>query len=379
VLAPDINRSQLRFSVEPGVGVRFGLTAIKGLGETAVEAILAARTEMGGRIPSLHGLCELLDLRMVNKRVLEALVKSGACDALVDGAAPLGVRRAALFAAIDGACEHGARTQRARDLGQADLFGGGDDHASEPMGIRLPDAVPWTEIEQLTYEKESLGLYWTGHPIDRYAEDLKRFGAVTTARLVPARDVDVVSPAAGEAPGEALGAPTRVAEDVAVGGIVTAVRALKTRRGDRMCVVTLEDAAGGVEVVVFPEAFKQFGHLADTGRMVVIKGRFERDDESTRVLASEILPIETVREQLTQSVAIHLSTPPHDRATVERLWDVLVQHRGDRPVAIDIELRERTRHLRVKVDVNAQIRVRPSVALVADVERVCGAGSVELR
>jgi DNA polymerase-3 subunit alpha len=168
-------------------------------------------------------------------------------------------------------------------------------------------------------------------------------------------------------------------EDLSIGGIVSGLRPLKTRKGDRMCVFMLDDAGGSLEVVVFPEAFKQFGHLADTGRMVVIKGRFERDDESTRVLASEILPIETVREQLTQSVAIHLSTPPHDRATVERLWDVLVQHRGDRPVAIDIELRERTRHLRVKVDVNAQIRVRPSVALVADVERVCGAGSVELR
>jgi DNA polymerase-3 subunit alpha len=380
VLAPDINRSQLRFSVEPGTGVRFGLTAIKGLGESAVEAILAARADMGGRIRSLHALCEVLDLRMVNKRVLEALVKSGACDELADanGHQPLRARRASLFAAIDAACEHGARTQRARDLGQADLFGGGEDDASGgPVGVRLPDVVPWTEIEQLTYEKESLGLYWTGHPIDRYAGDLARFGAVTTARLVPARDLDATTPDEGAV--ASAGTPARIAEDVAVGGIVTNVRALKTRRGDRMCVVTLDDASGSVEVVVFPEAFKQFGHLADTGRMVVIKGRFERDDESTRVLASEILPIETVREQLTHTVNIHLSTPPHDRATVERLWDVLVQHRGDRPVAIDIELRERERHLRVKVDVNAQIRVRPSVALVADVERICGAGSVELR
>jgi DNA polymerase-3 subunit alpha len=316
---------------------------------------------------------------MVNKRVLEALVKSGACDELGPprAAEPLRAHRARLLAAIDSACEHGARTQRARDLGQADLFGGGESETG-PMTVRLPDVVAWTEIEQLTFEKESLGLYWTGHPIDRYADDLVRFGAVTTARLAPVRDGEG-APAAATAQNDGGVPPARVAEDVAVGGIVTGVRALKTRRGDRMCVVTLDDAAGSVEVVVFPEAFKQSGHLAETGRMVVIKGRFERDEETSRVLASEILPIEAVREQITRTVAIHLSTPPHDRSTVERLWDVLAHHRGDRPVAIDIELKEHERHLRVRLDVNAQIRVRPSVALVADVERVCGTGSVELR
>jgi DNA polymerase-3 subunit alpha len=147
-----------------------------------------------------------------------------------------------------------------------------------------------------------------------------------------------------------------------------------------MCVFMLEDAQGSVEVVVFPEAFKQYGHLAsDAGRMVLVKGRLERDDESARILAAEIVPIEMVRERLATAVAIRISTPPHDRVTFERLWDVFAQHKGDRRVAFDVELQAPSRRLKVTIDVNAQIRVRPSEQLVSAVEQICGAGSVSLR
>jgi DNA polymerase III subunit alpha len=388
VLPPDINQSQLNFSVEAGVGVRFGLTAIKGLGEGAIRAILEARAALGGRIPSLHALCERLDLRAANKRVFEALVKSGACDSLYPPQAhgsppdPLRLRRARLFAAIDGACEHGARTQRNKDLGQEDLFGGGDEAMLAPALVPLPDVAPWAEIEQLTHEKEALGLFWSGHPADRYADDLRRFGARTTGELnvrreaaAPAGEDEDSGPAATiEPPG------ARMAEDVSIGGIVASVRPLKTRKGDRMCVFMLEDAHGSLEVVVFPEAFKQHGHLvSETGRLVLVKGRFERDEESARMLASDIQPLEVVRERLTTSVAIRLSTPPHDRGTFERLWDVFARHKGDRPVAFDVEVTSARRRLRITVDVNAQIRVRPSEQLVSDVEGICGSGSVSLR
>lgn len=146
-----------------------------------------------------------------------------------------------------------------------------------------------------------------------------------------------------------------------------------------MCVFMLDDATGSLEVVVFPEAFKQFGHLADNGQLVIVKGKFERDDESARLLASEIAPVEVVRERLARAVAIRLSTPPHDRATFEKLWDVFAQHKGDRRVAFDIELQNADRRLRVMVDVNSQIRVRPSERLVSEVEKICGMGSVTLR
>ena len=143
-----------------------------------------------------------------------------------------------------------------------------------------------------------------------------------------------------------------------------------------MCVFMLDDAAGSIEVVVFPETFKQHGHLAENGQTVLVKGKFERDDESARVLASEIVPIGFVRERLAKLVAIRLSTPPADRATFERLWNLFAQHKGDRRVAI--VLHERDRHIRITLDVNG-IRVRPSEALVAEVEKICGTGSVSLR
>jgi DNA polymerase III subunit alpha len=394
VLPPDINESQLHFSVEKGKGVRFGLTAIKGLGETAITTLIDARKELGGRIPSLHALCEILDLRVANKRVFEALVKSGACDTLVGGANPvLPLVRARLFAAIDSACEHGARTQRNKEFGQGDLdlFGGGED-SSGPTSMPLPDVPPWTEIEQLNFEKETLGLYWTGHPIDRFADDLRAYGAKATRDLIVKREAvempvvadagDDESAAAtmpGQAPAPpaaANGAPRPVAEDVSIGGIVSGLRPLKTRKGDRMCVFMLDDAGGSIEVVVFPEAFKQFGHLAENGTMVCVAGRFERDDESARIIASEIVAIELIRERLTKSVSIKVSMPPHDRGTFEKLLDVLAQHKGDRKVAFVIH--EQERHIRVTADVSG-IRVRPSERLVSEVEKICGAGSVSLR
>jgi DNA polymerase-3 subunit alpha len=382
ILAPDINRSQLNFSVDKAEdAVRFGLTAIKGLGEGAVNAILEARSELGGRIPTLHALCEILDMRIVNKRVFEALVKSGACDSLAPRPGmPLGQLRAQLFAVIDAACEHGARRQRDRDLGQADLFGGGDSGDDTPVAVVLPEVPPWSEIDQLNFEKESLGLYWTGHPVDRYAADLASYGARTTADLVPRRETTDKD---GEAGHEAAVAAEPVSresrpEDVSVGGIVSGLRPLKTRKGDRMCVFMLDDAHGSIEVVVFPETFKQGGHLAENGRMLLATGKLERDDETARIIASELVAIEMLTERLAMSVAITVTTPPHDRATVERLWDVLSQHKGDRRVALTVEMRPPLKPMRVRVDVHSQIRVRPSDRLVADIERVCGQGSVVL-
>jgi DNA polymerase III subunit alpha len=386
VLPPDINESQLSFSVEKGKGVRFGLTAIKGLGEGAITAILDARRELGGRIPSLHALCEILDMRLANKRVFEALVKSGACDSLARDAGPsLAHTRARLFAAIDNACEHGTRTQRDKALGQSDLFGGGDDGHVTAASMPLPDVAAWTEIEQLNYEKETLGLYFTGHPIDRWANDLREYGAKSIADLglkkEPEADAGTEVPAYSGEGEQSVGRPDlqfgRNGEEISIGGIVSGLRPLKTRKGDRMCVFMLEDPDGSLEIVVFPECFKQYGHLGENGNTIVVKGKFERDDESARIGASEIVPIEMVRERLARKVAITLSTPRHDRETFLKLWDVIAAHKGDRPVTVTLVDTER--HLKVKLDVAPQIKVRPSERLVAEVEKICGNGSVTLR
>jgi len=365
VLPPDINESQAHFTVVPE-GVRFGLAAIKGLGEGAIAGIVDLRARIG-RITSLHQLCEELDLRVVNKRVLEALVKSGACDGLLPAEMPLASGRAKLFAAIDGAIEHGNRVQRDRDLGQADLFGGVNGDGEALTMIRLPDPQPWTEMEMLGYEKEALGLYLSGHPVDRYAEDLCTFGArtvgdLTQTELMPATD----------------GSPGRlVVADVYVGGIVTGFRPLMTKKGDRMGAFTLEDHQGAVEVVVFPEVFARNAALIENGHLVLVRGRFERDDESSRMQASELAPLDTLRERLARGVSIRLSRAC-SRSQIEALWDLCAAHPGDRPLAFEVDVEGPAHRMRVHAEVTPQVRIRPSERLVAEMERLCGAGSVTL-
>jgi DNA polymerase-3 subunit alpha len=358
--------------------VRFGLTAIKNVGEGAIASLLDVRKKQG-RIASLAALCEDLDLRLVNKRVFESLIKAGAFDSLARGTAfaslPSAALRPRLLAAIDGACEYGARAQRDREQGQAQLFGGFDDHAAagsiSSRGLALPDAAPWTESEQLAFEKETLGLYWSGHPIDRYAGALREFGAKSIADLAEAQ------PTARDNTW-GIGGPKPIEPDTSIGGIVAAVRPLKTKKGDRMAVFTLEDATGTVEIVCFPDAFSRANGLIDVGKLVIVRGKLERDDETSRILASEVLPIETVRERLAREVSIHLRKPA-DRPTLEALGEIFSRHRGDRKISFEIETGEAPHRLRVKVDVSSQIRVRPSPALIQDIEQVVGEGAVELR
>ena len=378
VLPPDVNASELRFTVEPGKGVRFGLTAIKNVGEGAIESLLAVRKKQG-RITSLHALCEELDLRLANKRVFESLVKAGAFDSMAKddpmlAALPTASLRPRLMAQIDAACEHGARLQRDKNEGQAQLFGGfGDDDggAGASTNVPLPLATPWTEQEQLAYEKETLGLYWSGHPTDRWAADLKEFGARTTADLIEQE----VRPQANE---WGPGGRKPMEADTSVGGVIATARQLKTKKGDRMAVFTLEDAHGGVEVLCFPDTYQKCGSLVEAGAMVLVRGRLEKDDESAKILATEIAPIETVRERIAREVAIRVTGRP-DRGLFETLGEIFSRHRGDRRVSFDLELPSSATRLRVRADISSQIRVRPSSSLIAEIEQVVGQGAVSLR
>jgi DNA polymerase III subunit alpha len=363
ILPPDINTSQLAFTVEtsrvtsqavldgitlPNPPVRFGLCAVKNVGEGAILSMLGVR-EKRGRIDSLFTLCEEVDQRLVNKRPIESLIKAGAFDDLTDG--PIRSRRARLFAAVDKATEHGSRHQRNRDEGMVSFFDLAND--DEPAtAIPLPEAPPWSEAQQLAFEKESLGLYMSGHPLERFSEELKTFGAQRIADM------------------------SQSLADVWVGGIVSGLRPLKTKKGDRMAVFMLDDIAGGVEVVVFPETFGKHGHLIAADAMLLVRGKFEKDDESARLVATELQPISLLKERTTREVVIHLHVP--SRNTMEALAELLARHRGDRKVLLELDVKKNGGPgLVVRADV-AQ-RVRPSEKLVEEVEQLCGAGTIELR
>jgi DNA polymerase-3 subunit alpha len=361
ILPPDINASQLAFTVEtsraaqavldgitlPNPPVRFGLCAVKNVGEGAIRSMLGVR-ETRGRIDSLFTLCEEVDQRLVNKRPIESLIKAGAFDDMADG--PVPSRRARLFAAVDKAVEHGSRHQRNREEGMVSFFDLAYD--DEPAAaIPLPNVPAWTEAQQLAFEKEALGLYMSGHPLERFSEELKAFGA------------------------QRIGEVTASLADVWVPGIISGIRPLKTKKGDRMAVFVLDDIAGGIEVVVFPETFAKHGSLIAADAMVLVRGKFEKDEESARLVATELMPIAALRERTTREVVIHL--PASSRNTFEALSELLARHRGDRRVSIELAVKSADKPLRVRADV--ALRVRPSEKLVEEVEQLCGAGSVELR
>ena len=356
VLPPDINASDWPFSVTPEE-VRFGLCAVKNVGDGAVEAIIEARRRVE-RFTSLHHFCEEVSLKHVNKKAVECLVKAGAFDSCRPEAEPAGANgadgqrwSAQLFAAIDPALEQGARRQQDRAQGQHDLFGDGEGSVLNEAAKRLPDARPWTEAEQLAHEKEALGFYLSGHPIDRFRDDLAR---------ADVRAIDTLD---------------RPAKSARVGGIIAAIRRLKTKKGDPMAVVTVEDRGGRMEAVVFPEAYRKYGRMLEADRLVVVEGKLEVDDDEPRLTVNEVKALDTVLGEAGRFLAIHMASPPADKATFVALAEVLGRHYGSGKVAIDIELRDQAPPVRVRAELR-RARVNPSDALVADVEAVCGKGAV---
>jgi DNA polymerase-3 subunit alpha len=366
VLAPDINVSDLQFTVEGvagvagGRGVRFGLTAIKNVGEGAILSMLASR-KANGPIRALEVFCEHVDLRLVNKRVVESLVKAGALDSLdasdtLWATQPSTSRRARLYAAIDRALDQGGRRQVDREQGQSRLFGGDAGDADDVLPA-LAAAPPWSEEEMLRGEKEALGLYLSGHPLERHAEGLKAAGALTSATL----------------------ATVQSGGDGTMAGIVSGCRIVKTRKGDRMAVFMLEDQTGSVEVVVYPEPYKQFASFIENDRMVVVTGRVEVDEERAKMRATEVKDLKAVTERFVKEVCVSMQAPPHGQETFRALADVFLRHRGDKRVQFELRVRrEANGSLLVKAEV-PQLRVRPSDDLVLAVERICGQGSVVLR
>jgi len=378
VLPPDVNQSEKFFTVVPraeapevpaeerapatppnGSGpppgeapvsdadVRFGLAAIKNVGEGAVEVMIDARRG-GEPFRSTFDFCDRVDLRSANRRVLESLVKSGSFDSIDP-------RRSALFGAIDRAMEAGQKRQRDREQGQSSLFGMmAPEGEAEEVVDRVPDAPEWPEAERLAFEKESLGFFITGHPLERFRAELEQWADATTATL-------------GE---------VEPRSEVAVGGIVTGLRLLKTRKGDRMATFVLEDLEGSVETLIFPETYKKTaGRLADD-QVVLVKGKAEvPDDGRARLLATDVLPLEQAKMEDARFVTIRVPAMGWDRSKGERLRDILGSHRGDCPVTLEIV---RPGAYSVALAPSALYRVRPGSGLRDQVEELLGPGTLVL-
>ena len=350
ILPPDINTSGITFKVCES-GVRFGLAAVKNVGEGAITSILAYRSK-NSQIRSLFSLCEDIDLRTVNKRVFDSLIKAGAFDSSL----PSKIRRpaayrSALSALVDRALDHGNRHQRDRDRGQAQLFEALDTKVGGEQDLALPDVAIWSESEQLSFEKEALGLYLSGHPVDRYRDQLEAAGA------------------------RALNALREDEKQALVGGIVSGYRPLKTKKGAPMAVATLEDGLGSLEVVVFPKTYERCGDLLASDRILLVSGRLDKDEETARLVADEIRLIEALDESVGKTMSIYLASSNISRDILDALADLFQMHRGPSLVRIQIELTDHTPPLRVQARLT-ETRIRPSEQLVLATEQICGKGTV---
>jgi DNA polymerase III subunit alpha len=343
VLPPDVNQSDIFFTVVDGK-IRFGLAAIKNVGESAVEAVLRVRRE--GPFCSLFDFCERVDLRAVNRRVVESFIKSGSFDSLDP-------RRSGLYAVLDQASDVGQKHQRDREQGQSNLFGMLD--SSGPSEMRAaPDVAQWTEGERLAFEKESLGFFITGHPLERFRSELAQWATATTGRLTEAS----------------------AAAEVSVGGIITGLRFIKTKRGDRMASFILEDMEGGVECLVFPETYRKVSSRLADDQIVLVSGKAEAlDDGKARVLVAEILPLEQAKLVGARYVTIRVPLSEWDRSKGERLRDILASHRGDCPVTLELL---RPGSYVVALAPGAACRVRPDAQLKAEIETLLGPGALVL-
>ena len=317
VLPPDINESFSEFTVlynknesgDPKGVIRFGMTAVKGVGSKAVEQISAAR-QKAKRFRSLYHFCESVDLRVANKQVVEALIKAGAFDAM-------GGSRAQMMAGLEKAMQIGSRMQEDLHTGQMNFFSGVEVDAEHDHET-LPKVQPWTEMQMLTYEKEVLGFFVTKNPLSEHATELDAYSNTNTSELVHRKE----------------------GAEVVVGGMVTKIRQMVTKKGktagSKMAVFELQDLQGRCEVVVFPKTLEQHGSLLAVDKILFVKGTVDTRRETPNIVCDELIALEQVREKLAARVTVNLKRDEVTEELVTRLRNLCGQHRGKSPLQVSL-------------------------------------------
>ncbi len=342
VLSPDVNTSDLDFT-PVGDAIRFGLGAIKNLGQAAVEAIVRGR-QQAGRFRSLFHFCESVDLGAVNRRAIESLIKAGAMDSL-------GGRRAQLMAALDGAIEHGQRAWRDRQSGQVGLFAGLAEDVSEPA---LPAVADWSEAETLAAEKEMLGFYVGGHPLDQYRDKIRELATHDTASL------------------EGLERGT----EVALCGMITSVQRKRNREGKPWASILVEDWQGTVEGLIFSNAYEQLADQLQPDAPVLVRGTVLPEESGPpRLNIRDITPLGLARVDLPRLISIRVAVGAEDSVSdrAAALTELFARKRGETSVRLRLE---KPRDFSVILDVNEKVRADKEFR--AEVERICGPESIEI-
>jgi DNA polymerase-3 subunit alpha len=295
VLPPDINESDKEFTII-GSKIRFGLVAVKNVGEGAIEVIIDDRKK--GRFSSLFDFCERVDLKKANKRVIESLIKCGAFDST-------GANRSQMMVSLENAIDYGQRVQKERTDPQMGLFnmGGVRQDINLP---KMPSMDEWDERQLLAFEKEALGFYITGHPLTRFEDLLDKFTNANTISLKKKNDGELVR----------------------IGGIIINIKTIKTKKGDLMAFVTLEDQHKTLEIIIFSLAYAAVHELLVEDNTVIIQGRVKRDENSVKILADTVVPIEKAEETWTASIHFNLDKNKTGKDLLLRLNDILKRYPG---------------------------------------------------
>ncbi|MDH3878589.1 MAG: DNA polymerase III subunit alpha, partial [Desulfobacterales bacterium] len=341
VMPPDINYSDKAFSVYRDK-IRFGLVAVKNVGEAAIEAIIDARGDE--KFASLFGFCERVDLKKVNKRVIESLIKCGAFDGT-------GAKRSQMIAALEDALDYGQRVQKERLDPQIGLFDG----SVNPQVINapvLPDIEEWSERQRLAFEKESLGFYVSGHPLKRYEDLIDKF---TNANAVSIKEKN-------------NGAAVRI------GGQIRSNKIIKTKRGDLMAFMTIEDLHGAVEATVFSRVYTRVSDLLVEDNLVFIQGQVQKDEQSVKILAEKVVAMEKAEETWTASIHFNVEMSRTDREALEQLKGILKKHSGTCRAYLHLHSPEKTDSI---IELPDSMRLKAGGALVREVNELLGYNAVE--
>jgi len=321
---PDVLFSDADFTPH-GKAIRFGLTAIKNVGRNAIDSILAARNELAEQkktFASFWEFCEKVDLRLMNKRVVESLIKAGALDSFG--------RRAALMISVDKAIERAQKTQRDLEAGQHGLFGIFDDHpATAAKADELPNIADWDEYQRLQSEKEVLGFFVSGHPLDKYAEKLRNIpGVIDTATALESKPSP--SPSRRGQPME---------PDTAIAGVIVGLKVAKSKRsGELYAQASLEDATGKIDLICFPKDYERLKETLKIEVPVLIRGQLRAEEEAAPKLAvSSIQALEDVRVRLPQNVRIRVPLERASDATLIELRQMIAASPGPGKLMLNLE------------------------------------------
>ena len=340
VLPPDVNESDLDFTIS-GKTIRFGLGAIKNVGEGAIQAILKAREK--GKFTSIFDFCRRVNLKKVNRRTIESLIKSGAFDSL-------GAKRAQLIEVLDKAMDIGSSYSKSKK--QVSIFDGMDGDAFDSSLEKLPDIPEWDEHILLKHEKDLIGFYITGHPLARYEEKIRKYTLGTTRDIYEAEN----------------------GKDVIICGMITTIRSLNTRKGDKMAYVRIEDMEGSVEVIVFPDLFRTSGDLLMKERAVMVKGSVDRNENSVKIKATTIEDLDTLPEKTINRVDIKLNSTGLSRNDLEALREILETHKGSCPVYLHLISGKKE----YVMEIDKKLRINPVRDLFTLIENKFGKDSISI-